>query len=996
MTRCLCILILILNSTLVVGQNEDRYWFFGFGSGLDFSTNPPVVLSNSPIQTFDYSSTISDSTGQLLFYTNGVSVWNKQHQIMTNGSGLTGSTTGGQSAIILHQPHSPLFYIFVVPSNGQGDLTYSIVDITLSGGLGAVIQKNTVLYANPTEKLTAIYNCIAETYWIISHKYGTNEFYTYSLSSAGLNSTPLISAIGNIHFGGTIGYSHDAMGQMTASPDQSILAVAQQFSNIIQLFDFNNANGAISNPRTIPMNSAWGVAFSPDNTKLYCTQWTQQDVIQIDITNPQSPGPPIVVGTTTGSSPGYGAGFLELTPNNHIYIAKFGATHLASINAPNSPPQNCQFIDNSIYLNGILSQAGLSRVCTVPKYEYTLNISQNCNTTSFIINSNSLNSTTIWDFGDSTISLGDSVTHEYQYNGTYNIQAITTTCLGTDTIDTTITIVKHLPVVSQIDGCNLEIQFLIQPNIYATIEWSFSDGFTVLAPHVTHTFPNTGIYTANIIATDSSGCIDSIQTNVNVAAPIITLASYTIDTCNSNVTFTNNSTNFNNCIWHISDGTTDTNLAFNHHFSSPGTYYFTLINFSGNCIDSVSGQFQITNNFIELPNINQSSLCELQQEITITNDSNNYNYIWYVDSMYSGTSPSYSGIFSSYGIHSVSIISINSLGCSDTLNFNFTIHLPPIANFQIDSITCDNQIFLTNTSINSTNYFIDFGNGTAYNFFKNNYTYIIPADYNIILTASNGFCSDTSSLIQTIHEQTNSQFYFTGNCNNQTQFVNQSTNQTNSIWEFGDGTTDSTQNPTHQYPFSGNYQVSLTAISLNGCIDISSQIVAVFNTNPVSISTNLDSCSGNYLFTYSPSFASENIEWSFGDNTFSNSQNAVHSFEYPGKYQVQLIRQPNSICADTSSIELLVLFTKQTSEYIPNSFSPNHDHLNDIFQIPAYLHCSFTTIEIYNRWGKLIFKSSEPIKGWDGTYSGIEQPEGIYIYLLNGKGIKSGTVLLIR
>lgn len=131
-----------LISTSLSAQKEGNWWLFGNTSSLDFSTNPPSVASISGMFTYDNSSAVSDPNGQMLFYTNGVTIWNRLHQVMNNGTGLQGSNSGGQSALIVPQPNSNLYYVFTVPNHGTGALRYSIVDITLLGGNGAVTLKN--------------------------------------------------------------------------------------------------------------------------------------------------------------------------------------------------------------------------------------------------------------------------------------------------------------------------------------------------------------------------------------------------------------------------------------------------------------------------------------------------------------------------------------------------------------------------------------------------------------------------------------------------------------------------------------------------------------------------------------------------------------------------------------------------------------------------------------------------------------------------------------
>src|SRR5688500_3859954 len=115
MNKYILLQILVLTiTTNSFAQKERNIWYFGDHAGLDFNGGTPVALTNSSMHTLDNSATASDyNTGDLLFYSNGVSVWNKDHAVMPNGSGLLGDVSGGNSAFIVKQPESTsLYYLF--------------------------------------------------------------------------------------------------------------------------------------------------------------------------------------------------------------------------------------------------------------------------------------------------------------------------------------------------------------------------------------------------------------------------------------------------------------------------------------------------------------------------------------------------------------------------------------------------------------------------------------------------------------------------------------------------------------------------------------------------------------------------------------------------------------------------------------------------------------------------------------------------------------------
>ena len=98
----------------VYPQLSNNIWYFGEHAGIDFSSGTPIALTNGAMQAYDNTSTISDTSGNLLFYTNGVKAWGKNHQQMPNGTNLGSTLSSGQSTLIVPQPFSNKYYIFTV------------------------------------------------------------------------------------------------------------------------------------------------------------------------------------------------------------------------------------------------------------------------------------------------------------------------------------------------------------------------------------------------------------------------------------------------------------------------------------------------------------------------------------------------------------------------------------------------------------------------------------------------------------------------------------------------------------------------------------------------------------------------------------------------------------------------------------------------------------------------------------------------------------------
>ena len=183
--------IYLLSSTLAIAQLENTNWYFGIQTALNFNdgTSPPTLLTNSAMSTEWSSANISDDLGNLLFYTNGKSIWNASHQIMANGNNILGNTDISQDVVIVPIPGDPdKYYVFHNAGNEMGftGVSYSIVDMTLNGGLGDVDvnEKNVLFQGNPIIRMTTVLNPADGSYWLLlfgasDNPIDSDTLYTY-------------------------------------------------------------------------------------------------------------------------------------------------------------------------------------------------------------------------------------------------------------------------------------------------------------------------------------------------------------------------------------------------------------------------------------------------------------------------------------------------------------------------------------------------------------------------------------------------------------------------------------------------------------------------------------------------------------------------------------------------------------------------------------------------------------------------------------------------
>ena len=374
------------------GDNRRTYhWYFGNGAGLDFSSGAPVAVTDGAMTAEEGCASISDTCGNLLFYTDGDTVWNRNHLVMPNGTGLMGCYSSTQSSLIVPQPENDsIYYIFLTDCGenaGANGLRYSIVNINLDGGLGDVTDKNFPMYSPTLEKLASTYHNNGTDLWILSvNRYPsgpppdtTYQYHAHLLSSTGISPFPVIS-------GSSMSPHKIDDGYMRFSHDGNRLANAWHagtcyFCDTLEILDFDNTTGVLSNPFTLVADSAnwgYGLVFSPDDSKIYHTttnlfNWPEvyYKVFQFDLTGGDSAS---IAATKTlihlcdSTNPLYTEYLsMQTGPDKRIYVAKMnnfgGEFYPDSIDVifdPNLSGLACNYTVDGVSLGiGNGSQAGL-------------------------------------------------------------------------------------------------------------------------------------------------------------------------------------------------------------------------------------------------------------------------------------------------------------------------------------------------------------------------------------------------------------------------------------------------------------------------------------------------------------------------------------------------------------------------------------------------------------------------------------------------------------
>jgi len=525
----------------LTAQHEADNWFFGHLAGIRFTPSPQARQGN--LDMLEGCSSISDSEGNLLFYTDGITIYDAQHNVMPGGSDLLGNPSSSQSGLIVpHPADSSLYFVFTVDAEGSYyGLRYTLVDMRLNGGRGAVVPgyKNIVLIYNIQEKITAIKNFHTGEVWVItlggmpvtgSQLPATadpftneNTIYAIKVGTGGIANEAVTTTFANMQ-----GFYSN--GYIKVSPDGNRIALAKFYDNLVYLTDFDKTTGKAFRLRSLPVPynfAPYGVEFSPDNRYLYI-QGTLDGgnilhapvaLLQYDLhTYPYA-----YVNLLPSDAEGYRSA-LQLAPDGKIYMTESydyytGADKLSVIANPNGSGTDAQVRRHAFsLLPGTLSHQGLPQF--IQSFFSHIQTENACagDTTFFTVYSSSPVSEVHWDFGDGsgTVSLplpnnshASRTSHVYASEGNYTVTAHIHTVGGNVIEERAAVEIAPLPKVELEPVyylCNRDAVEIQAPEGYASYEWSTGD----TGPQIRITAP--GLYRLSV--TNVFGCSTTISFKV--------------------------------------------------------------------------------------------------------------------------------------------------------------------------------------------------------------------------------------------------------------------------------------------------------------------------------------------------------------------------------------------------------------------------------------------------------------------------------------------------
>jgi gliding motility-associated-like protein len=647
-------------------------------------------------------------------------------------------------------------------------------------------------------------------------------------------------------------------------------------------------------------------------------------------------------------------------------------------------------------------------ISPLPVAAFSANIVCLNNTTSFT-NSSSVNNGTItftnWNFGDGNQSTLNQPNYQYLSAGTYTVTLSVTSNSNCTNSVTHVVTVNPLPNVAftannvcEGNIVNYTNNSTIANGNISNFVWDFnSDGIADNTnQNTSHLFTTAGTYITQLLAISNFNCTSTGSLVVSIhPKPIVQFISASACLGVAS-TFTNQSivssgtiTNYN---WSYGDNTSVTGLEPSHVYSNPGIYNVLLAAVSNN---NCTNSFTQTVVVHPKPNVNfQSSITCLNQATQFSNQSNitsgsiiKYRWDFENNGSIDDSTSNPAFVYPIAGTQQSRLVAISNYNCINQNVNPVIVHFNPVAKFAAPSTCLPASTQFNNLSTSNdgaiTSYAWDF-NGD--NLIDNNqqsaqYIFTQVGNYGVKLEVQTEYgCVNT--IIKSVYVHATPSAVFSAQntvgcpmlC---VKFINNSTigngNIVTNQWIFGDNSSpDYTKNPTHCYS-TGDYNVTLKVVSDSGCISSSTlpnlvkvhlTPVANFNITPneIELTTPL-------IEVEDMSVGASSVKYIFDDGTIKSTRDFSHLFNTLDARTVAIRQTVSNVHGCMDSIIKAVSIKQAYTIYIPNAFTPNSDGLNDGFKAEGVGIAQFK-LQVFDRWGKMIFESDDINKGWDGSVNG--------------------------
>ncbi|MEO8069393.1 MAG: PKD domain-containing protein [Flavobacteriales bacterium] len=656
-----------------------------------------------------------------------------------------------------------------------------------------------------------------------------------------------------------------------------------------------------------------------------------------------------------------------------------------------------------------------------------------------------------WDYGDGNTSDTATAVHDYTwYNyagpGAANFTVTLTASRNNGCSSTASAQVQVFPAVTAAFvndsiGCSpFDADFVNVSQNAVSYFWAFGDGTFSTLPNPAHTYVNQSladvVFTPMLVATSAFGCSDTAFSTVTVhPAPIAQFVPSTIAGCGPlGVTFNDLTIGSVNNAWAFGDLTFLNQGPGNvqHTYSNQGagltTYDVVMVASTAlGCTDTATTQLQLYPDIIASFNTPASGCSPMVLSINNTSIGA-VGYVWNMGdgTILTGATPTYTYVNSTTADQqwTITLIASSAFGCSDTVSQVVVVHPAPSAAFVASPSTqqfpASTVSFANTSSAGTWNYVWTYGDGAGSAVqFPPDHTYGTWGQFTVMLVVSSAFCSDTAAqLVEVTPPEPTASFTGGGEgCAPLTvSFTNTSLQGVSYQWNFGDGGTSAAENPVYTYNLPGTYTVSMTAFGVGGTVNtVTQQDIVVVHPRAQAffvIQPDQVVVPNQPVFTYNLSGNADTYWWDFGDGATSTETDPSHLYTYPDTFDVTLVANNQWNCPDTFLLAAAVIGIANGDLSFPNAFTPGSggptdgiydpQSFNNDFFFPIHEGVESYRLQVFNRWGELVFETTDVAKGWDGWYRDKPAKQDVYAWkafarFSDGREtVQSGDVTLIR
>ena len=635
----------------------------------------------------------------------------------------------------------------------------------------------------------------------------------------------------------------------------------------------------------------------------------------------------------------------------------------------------------------------------------------------------------VWYFGDGKFQVSQNANYTYSSVGSYDAKLITTSEYGCkDTFSLGISVLTSPKAdfeVNSIEQCYSNNKFIFSnkssfSGLSLEYRWDFGDGGSTGTTNPVYSYSTVASFNVKLIAYNSKSCVDSVVKRITInPSPNTSFSINNSQQCqNGNYfQFTNTSPAIPgnlNTFWSFGDGVNTSVFSPNYSYASPGTYDVKLVLVTGKgCKDSLSTSVIINPSPIPKFDLDSYTQCFKGNLFQFINSSSvikgTLAFSWdFGDGIGQSnvSDPKYS--YNKPGSYLVTVRANTVNNCLAVFNKIITVkpNAEGILLDQKQKVICDGSTLqLTASGSEFYQWLLD--SVPIIGAVSNIYNATSPGVYQVQFLNNQGCSSLSSTKIQLSKVyQPISRFIYDKSCTSfPTLFTNKSdvarSDSVDYLWDFGDKSNSLLSSPSHTYGSPGIFLVKLT-ITPRNCRNLSSsseQQILIQNPDLSVKYPPLSTIKNQAVLIKSREFKGANYQWLPSSNlSETNIFNPLFKGDKPQNYLIVITTKEGCVMVDTLEIRMF----SEKNIFVPDLFSPNGDGKNDRLEIYLVGIKIFNFFKVYNRWGQLLFQTTNPQAGWDGRYLGVLQPVGTYIWQVEGLDIdgkimrRSGSTILIH